>query len=169
MEKTQALTAERLRELFTYSKSTGLFARKVAKGRAKAGPLRIKIRPQGYFAVGIDGGLYLLHRLAVLYVTGQWPKGEVDHRNEDKTDNRWRNLRDVPHRSNQQNREKANRNSVLGIPGVSKPNPGGGFRAQISEHGRTKYIGTFPTAEAAAKARRDAKQKLHPGYIRRTA
>lgn len=38
---------------------------------------------------------YLLHRLAYLYMTGNWPLGEIHHVNHNPSDNRWANLADV--------------------------------------------------------------------------
>jgi HNH endonuclease len=47
----------------------------------------------GYRYVEIDGELYRADRVAWLYVTGEWPEGEVEHINGDRGDNRWENLR----------------------------------------------------------------------------
>jgi HNH endonuclease len=46
----------------------------------------------GYRIVQIAGRKFLAHRIAVLYVTGKWPKKKVTFRNGDKSDCRWKNL-----------------------------------------------------------------------------
>lgn len=52
----------------------------------------------------IHGYHYKASRLAWLYMTGEWPKYEMDHINHVKDDNRWVNLRDVTPAENCANR-----------------------------------------------------------------
>lgn len=74
------LTAERLREVVSYNQDTGVFIRLVnsKKGKAKAGDIAGHIEATGYRAIWILGNKYLAHRLAWLYITGEWPKDQVD-------------------------------------------------------------------------------------------
>jgi hypothetical protein len=55
----------------------------------------------------IDGHTYKLSRLAWLYMTSEWPRGEIDHANRDPTDDRFCNLREATNRQNQANKLKA--------------------------------------------------------------
>ena len=41
---------------------------------------------RGYLVLFIDGYGYLGHRLAWLYMTGEWPLDEIDHANCDAAD-----------------------------------------------------------------------------------
>jgi hypothetical protein len=100
------LTHKRLCEVLVYEKSTGLFRwRMKASKKTIVGEVAgcLTVEKSGYrrVRIRIDGRLYKAHRLAWFYETGRWPKHEIDHINGDAADNRFENLRDVPHRQNQ--------------------------------------------------------------------
>jgi len=83
------LTQQELKEHVTYNKLTGVFLNKktgrVATKREKTKSgirLRIYIKGVGYYA----------SRMAVLYVTGEYPDGFVKCINGDSADLRWKNL-----------------------------------------------------------------------------
>ena len=137
------LTAERLREVLYYNPETGVFtwrekcARKVVKG-SRAGC----VNGAGYRQIRIAGAVYAEHRLAVLYMTGQWPALQVDHRNMNRADNRWSNLREA---SNEQN--SRNRRPCRGFVEV-----GGKYLARIRIGGRRVGLGVYSSQGAAAAA-----------------
>jgi hypothetical protein len=87
------LTAERLREILGYDPETGLFTRLVRTGRIRAGEVAGTAHSRGYRSIVIDGRVYLSHRLAWLYVHGEWPPEQIDHINRNRADNRLVNLR----------------------------------------------------------------------------
>ena len=74
------ITQARLKELLTYDPETGYFTRNVNVKGANAGERAGTITAKGYIAIGIDRKHYLAHRLAFLYMTGEWPKELVDHK-----------------------------------------------------------------------------------------
>lgn len=91
----------------------------------------------------------MMHRL----ITAA-PKGTVvDHRNHDRRDNRRENLRVCTPQQNQFNRQRT-RNRAL--PNGVRIDRKKYIRAHIMVDGRTIHLGTFPTIEAAAEARRAA-------------
>ena len=153
------ITHERLREVLRYSKTTGRFTWLLNLNRKNAGATAGTITSNGYVRIGIDGMQYGAHRLAVLYVTGRWPKGEVDHRNGCKTDNRWRNLRDVSVSKNQHNRTQPNRGRALPL-GVTLHKQTGKFQAALFVNGEYRYLGLHVTPEKASRAYRKAKKEL---------
>ena len=88
------LTRARLQELLKYNQRTGEFTWLQDRPHRSAGSLAGCFDTStGYTRIGVDGALYLAHRLAFLYVTGRYPRNETDHKNGDRVDNRWCNLR----------------------------------------------------------------------------
>lgn len=59
----------------------------------------------GYIVIKIDGNRHYGHRLAFLYMTGEWSKHLVDHKPPGmKSDNRWENIREATYTQNAYNR-----------------------------------------------------------------
>lgn len=175
-----ALTAHRLRTLVTFNPQNGVFHWKrrsddafpsLASARSwnakYAGREALTtFTSSGYRAGRIDGVRYPAHRVAWLFVHGEWPHGEVDHINGDRSDNRIANLRDVERSENARNLKEDRRNTS-GHRGVAKT-PNGTWKAYISDGGRVRHLGTFATFDEAACTRRNAEQSLgyHPNHGR---
>lgn len=159
------LTADRLREVVRYDPATGVFTRLVSTApNARAGDFAGSLRKRGILAFHVDGKLYAAHRLAWLYMTGKWPDDDIDHRDGNKVNNRWDNLRDVDDFTNLQNLRKAMKsNKTTGLLGASWSKQIKRFKAQITVDGANTYIGTFSTAMQAHEAYVEAKRRLHPG------
>jgi len=156
------LTAARLRELLAYDPLTGEFRWRRARRGTPIGALAGGKTSHGYIHIGVDGrGQHYAHRLAWLYMNGEWPTCEVDHINGDGLNNRWDNLRDVSRAENIQNRRRAHRTSQTGFLGVSRK--GSGFTAEISVSGQRRYLGMFKSAQEAHDAYVEAKRAIHPG------
>ena len=141
-----------LKEILHYDPNTGEFIWKVSRPpRAKAGSRAGYLNHQlGYRLISISGKMYYEHRLAVLWMTGQWPEHQVDHVNGNRADNRWRNLRLASQRQNLAYRGLGSDNKT-GAKGVHKTLSGKWY-SQISIRGKTKYLGIFDNLEAAAEA-----------------
>lgn len=155
------LTSERLRELVNYDESTGVFTRRIVFGKTgKIGDVIGHTRPDGRIEVSIEGSVHLAHRVAWLYMTGEWPNEEIDHMDGNPSNNRFQNLRDISKVGNSQNQRKARGNSISGILGVHKRF--NRWRAVIVVDGKSIFIGSFHTKEIAQQAYIDAKRRLHP-------
>jgi HNH endonuclease len=72
----------------------------------------------GYRQISIDGRTYRAHRLAWLAVHGQWPNGQLNHINRNRSDCRIVNLREATSSSNNANRGMY-QDTVSGFKGVS--------------------------------------------------
>ncbi len=158
-------TQKRLHELFYYNPDTGIFIRKVqSANRTKKGEIAGSINKKGYRCMKVDNGKYQAHRLAWLFVHGEWPNDQIDHINGDKQDNRICNLRVVNNSENQQNAIKAHVNNVTKMRGVryyKNPRNIRKYGAVISINGKRIYLGSFHSPEEAYDVYLSAKLKLH--------
>lgn len=156
---------EKLKRILRYSKTTGRFvwrvkySRKVVKGSVAGG-----LDVAGYVVIGIDGRTYYGHRLAWFYVTGGWPS-QIDHKNGDRADNRWRNLRIATHQQNILNGKLAKHNTS-GRKGVSWHKAAGKWSAQIVLDGRKRHLGLYETTEAAHASYMAAAKAAQPEFAR---
>lgn len=170
------ITAEKLRELLHYDPVTGVFTWRVDRRLglagnghlvAAAGSIAGQLDPStGYMQCHVMGRRYLMHRLAVLHVTGAWPTGEVDHEDGNRARNVWTNLRDVPHAINKQNQRRARADNKLMLQGVQFDPHGKRekrYRSRITVTGKVHRLGYFLTAEEAHEAYLTAKRRLHEG------
>lgn len=155
------LTQERLKELLHYNPDTGVFTWiKKSKRSTAIGSIAGSKHNQGYRATSIDWKRYLLHRLAWLYVYGEFPNGFIDHINRDRSDNRISNLRVVSRSENQQNHKlsKTNKSGVAGVIWAKKDKR---WHARIWLGGKTKNLGYFKTFEEAVLARKQAEKEFY--------
>lgn len=84
----------KLKELLNYNPDTGVFVwRKDMSAKAKAGCVAGSVGGGGRAYIGINQKRHHAHRLAWLYVYGQWPEGGIEHINGNNLDNRISNLR----------------------------------------------------------------------------
>lgn len=158
------LTHQRLLEVLSYEKETGIFKwQKIYRKPQYTGvPAGCK-KANGYVYINVDNVGYLAHRLAYFYETGCVPEMTIDHIDGNKANNAFRNLRDVSHLVNSQNKKKANSDNKSGLLGVAYISSLGMYKAQIRTNGRVKALGHFETPEAAHSAYISAKRELHQG------
>lgn len=114
----------------------------------------------GYRKIEVDGRAYLAHRLAWLYMTGEWPEGEVDHKDCDPANNEWGNLRLATRGQNAQN-SSLRADNTSGVKGVSKHPQYDKWVARVGKDGKKHYLGVFPTKEGAEAAAKAFRQALH--------
>lgn len=115
--------------------------------------------------IGLNGKLFAAHRLAWLYMTGDWPVALVDHINCDPYDNRWTNLRQATQAENLRNRTKTRANTT-GFKGVSLCRDTGRYVAYIKYNYKTKYLGRYDTAQEAHAAYCAAASEIHGKFMK---
>lgn len=162
--KKLPLTAERLRELLDYDPNVGRMYWRVSQGsRAVAGTEAGTFhRHSGYVHITIDGRKYRRARLAFLYMTGAWPKLFSDHKNGERDDDRWDNLRDVSRSQNLRNVRPRGRHGLKGVTLRTDKNRNKRWHASICIEGRARSLGDFATGAEAAAAY-EAAAKHHHG------
>ncbi len=147
----KGLSADRLREVLRYEPETGKFFWLKGNNQKKAGDeagwAETKTR---YIRITIFGQRYLAHRLAWLYVTGEWPHDRIDHKNMGRPDNRWENLRQASDSQNSAN-QKTSKKNMLGIKGV-RLHECGRYTARICVGRKSMYLGLFYTPDDARDA-----------------
>jgi len=175
------LTQEVLKELLTYDPETGIFKwkrrdRKYCKSTAHqttwnkrfSGKETNGLSVQGYVRISIFNKRYRAHRLAFLYMEGEFPKDKVDHWLGDRSDNRWSNIDHSSHLQNSRNLKRCKRNTT-GITGLSWYEKNRRFMAYINVNYKTIYLGTYEDFFEACCARKSAEIKygFHENHGRR--
>jgi HNH endonuclease len=157
-----AVSREELKELLHYNRLTGEFTWRVQpNGRVLIGSRAGSTNGSGRRVIAINGRNYYAHRLAWLYVKGDWPIGEIDHKNCNPLDNRIGNLRIATRLQNAWNKVQAHDNSTSGLLGVSWKKSHSKWCAQIKVRGVVKHLGLFSDPQTAHEAYLSAKRRMH--------
>ncbi|MGJ5032423.1 HNH endonuclease [Bradyrhizobium sp. HKCCYLS2038] len=165
IEKERLMTADRVREMLHYDRSTGTFRWRASRRGLNAGDIAGRTSGAGYWQICIDKMYFYAHRLAWLYVTGEWPRSEIDHHDLNKRNNAFDNLRVAEHVQNQGNRA-ANRENRTGFKGVRWHKGVGKWQARISVDSKSQHLGYFEQKSDAAEAYRIAAEKKFGQFAR---
>ncbi len=151
-----------LKTHFSYSRRTGQFTRKLRAAGSLAGS---KNHASGYVHIKFRGRIYKAHRMAWAFVTGRWPRRDVEHKNRIKNNNQWRNLRLANDSQNQANvgRRKDN---TSGCKSVHLRKDNGNWRARIQVKHKRISLGSFSTPELAHAAYCKAAKKHFGEFAR---
>lgn len=159
------LTIERLKEVLWFNADEGRFYWNVKIKGIRIGMQAGSFDAHGYGQVKVDGVLYKEHRLVWFYVTGAWPKDQIDHANHDRRDNRFENLREVDNTENHLNRPMQASNTS-GFVGVHYEPRHKKFVAYIAVNRKRVNLGRFAKFEDAVTARTAANEQCgyHPNH-----
>lgn len=147
------MDCDQLKERFSYDPESGAFAYRFTVGRHLRGDRAGTVHHTGYRTICIKGKLYLEHRLAWLYMTGEFPL-TVDHIDRDKQNNSWGNLREA---TRQENRHNCSAKGFFEQKGK--------FHSRAILGGEQTYLGSFDTANEAHLATRDfLAGKVRPAF-----
>ena len=162
------ITQSRLKKVLEYDSESGVFIWKVSHKRISGGKVAgTTHKTTGYIRIRIDQISHLAHRLAFLYMKGDFPNNYTDHINGVTHDNRWRNLRPVTNAENSRNMAKYKTNTS-GITGVYWDKKSGKWRSRIYFDGKSKSLGCFDHIFEAVAARKSAELEYgyHPNHGR---
>lgn len=105
----------------------------------------------GYLTITIDKRAYLAHRLAWLYMTGEWPSDYIDHIDGVPAHNAWDNLREAT-QTQQNANTRLRKNNTSGYRGVKWHKGCQKWNANIQVNGKSRYLGLFDSKEDAYAA-----------------
>lgn len=158
------ITQEYLKSILNYDPNTGIFIWKISPAKSvKIGDIAGSPNNQNYIHISIKSKLYKAHRLAWLYMTGNWPNFEIDHKDLNRSNNRFDNLRECDHTKNLQNTNVYS-NNLLGLKGVRKKKDK--FEARIRVNKKLIYLGTYKNVEDAVNAYKNASIKYFNEFAR---
>ena len=151
-------------KLIAYNIITGVFSWKVNKSNKKAGSVAGCVKKKsGYRYITINKQECAAHRIAWLLVTKKDPYPyEIDHKDRNKGNNAFHNLRQATIQQNSSNR-KIGSNNTSGHKSITyqshqTSNP---WVVCIHQQNKSHYVGSFPTLEMALKARDKKGKELY--------
>jgi hypothetical protein len=164
---TRILTQEELKSQLNYDPETGVFTWATKPNR------RIKIGDVagcyslGYISIRVFGVMYRAHRLAFLYMTGNWPTKEyIDHIDGNRANNKWLNLREATNSENCMNSAKRAK-GTSGYKGVCWDKARNKWMASAMINRKTYHLGRFDDAKEAYEAYKKFAHKNHGKYVYR--
>ena len=117
----------------------------------------------GYITTSIFNNNCELHTLIYILMTGEFPENTIDHKDTNKTNNTWHNLREATQQQNSVNKSVRSDN-LLKVKGVTKN--GNGYMARLNINKKCKYLGTFNTIDEAKLVYDTEAKKEHLTFFR---
>jgi hypothetical protein len=149
-----------LQSLLHYDPETGQFIWTKPRPKIRSGQQAGCLHKSGYIHIEIFGKYYAAHRLAWFYMTKKWPEDQIDHINRNKSDNRFKNLRECNNGQNRANSKTTNKHGLKGLSFAKWMNKKP-WVAQITHKKKTIYLGCFATMEEAHAAYCAASDRLN--------
>jgi hypothetical protein len=155
------LTHAYVRKLFNYDPLSGVLTWRVRIAqRTYAGDQAGSDYPSNR-RVKIRGVKYPETKIIWLWMTGVWPD-EVDHRDCNFRNNRWRNLRLATRSENVANRRKYIGNKLKWVTITPK----GRYQSHVQFNRVSYHVGTYDTEQEAHNAAYAMAQQLHGAFVR---
>lgn len=152
------LTQEELKETLRYSPEDGLFTRMKSNTRVSIGDVAGSTDKDGYVVIKFLGKTYKAHRLAWLYIYGEFPSSCLDHIDGNKANNSISNLRLASVAENQHN-AKLRVDNKSGVKGIVFDK--GKWLAQVRYKGKLHIAGRFSTVEEGILPLQRLREELH--------
>lgn len=154
-----------LKQILNYDKESGIFTWKVDISRkVKCGDIAGSLHEAtGYVIITYKNNKIRAHRLAWAFVNGKWPEKQIDHKNNDRSDNRYENLREATIQQNMFNRiiPSNNTSGIKGVYFIPKSNKWG---ASVWYNYQRFYLGSFDEIEEARQVVTEKRKELHGDF-----
>lgn len=155
------LTQAELKQLLIYDPVTGVFTNRVTRNsRSVAGHESGTVMVDGYRLIMVNHRRHLAHRLAWLYVHGQFPDQELDHKDGNRDNNSITNLRPATRKQNMENQKLSERNKS-GCRGVSWKSSIGKWVVQVGHKGKQRHLGYFTNLNEAIMVAKQTRDQLY--------
>lgn len=160
------LTQDLLKEYLRYDCETGIFYWiKQSSKRIRVGAVAGNPDGRGYLKISFTKSTFRLHRLAWLYVYGEFPSKHIDHINGVRDDNRIINLRLATISENNFN-SKTKSTNTSGFKGVSYRKDAKKWEAKSQLNGKKFHLGYFDSPELASGVYQDFCKLNHKEFFR---
>jgi hypothetical protein len=157
----EVIDQETVRKLFHYDAESGILLWRYGNGKnVKPWQQAKSLNGQGYCTVKVNGTNYRVHRLIWLYVYGDFPKEDIDHKNRIRNDNRLCNLRAVSRTDNCQNISLPNHNKS-GHIGVSWFDLRKTWTVYVKVNKKNKWLGYYKNLDDAIAARKAGEKQYY--------
>jgi len=162
--KAAMISRDRVLELVSYDPDTGVFIRIKSRVRWVGLPAG-KLDSQGHRQILLDRHVYSAHRLAWLVVTGSWPSQEIDHKDGNRANNAWANLRLATRVQNTRNKG-CMVTSKTGVKGICKVNWKGSPRWRVSVNSDTgRHVSHFKCFGQAVARAVQLRNEFHGEFV----
>lgn len=163
--ENSGLTHAEVLEILSYNPERGTFHWKKDGRHRRAGDRAGSFGKEGYYQVKIQYRNYRAGRLAWFYMTGKWPKDQIDHINGVKDDDRWCNLREATRYQNSWNR-KSYKGKELPYKGVWTSPYTGEYWVSLMVNGKSIKRGPFRDPQIAHEAYKVLAVEHHGEFAR---
>lgn len=159
--RKEMIDQETVKKLFHYDAESGILLWRNGNGR-NVKPWQEAKAPNGhgYYTAKVDGKTHLAHRLAWLYVYGEFPKEDIDHKNRIRNDNRLCNLREVSRTDNCQNISLPthNKSGHIGVSWIKSHNA---WTVYVKVDKKNKWLGYYKNLDDAIAARKAGEKQYY--------
>lgn len=156
--------ASEVKEIFNYENGNLIWIKKTGR-KVVLGTVAGRPRSDGYCVVGVKKKVHRVHRIVWAWHHGVWPPFDIDHIDQNQSNNKIENLREATRSENNCNTgvRSDNTSGAKGIYFDKKLNK---YRAQIMFEKKKYHIGLFVVLEDAIKARAEYAEYLHKQFAR---
>ena len=156
------ITQAEIRRLFYYNKKTGILRWKIKPSKhsnIKIGDEAGSIGSNGYKRVQVNNKHYYVHIIIWIGMTGYKSENDIDHKDRNRINNKWNNLREISKQCNQRNCS-IRKDNTSGIKGVSFCKRDNKWLSRLAINKKQKTIGAFKDFDEAVCHRLAVEQCL---------